>query len=283
MIYKRVFAFAFSVIMACSLTSCQSKTISIEKSPSALTETESSAFLISNSQTTCINVSEVASSSKAVESESTTNSASLTTSPFNPMVWTKSEIIEAYKKAAKESHTSVKSKHSVTLTKISINGEELGGGFDFIKKIISAFISNNTEDTQGITGGYENLVEADVSRAEAYKVGSNTVIEMVMHEQTDGAKADIHGGSVGHAIDVVGDIGAVTNELTELGLPIEISSETTTIHYMNPTIKVIIDGNGKIISGTWQYTVEIKLKDYKAFGADVSSSAIVMDNVITVE
>lgn len=236
--------------------------------------------MIADTQTTYINASEKASDIKAHESESAFASAAV--SAVNPTAWTKAEIIEACKKAAEKSHASVKSSHSVTLTKISINGEELGGGFDFIKKIISTFISNNTEETQGITGGYQKLVEADVSNAKAYSVGNNTAIELILHEQTDGAKADIHGGSVGHAIDVVGDISSVTNELTELGLSIEISSETTTIHYTNPTVKVLVDGNGRIISGTWRYTVEIKLKDYKVFGADVSSSSIVMDNVITV-
>ena len=196
--------------------------------------------------------------------------------------YTKSEIAEAYKNAAIKSHSSVTSQHAVEITKISINGKELGGAFDFVKGIISTFISNNSEDSKGITGGYKNLTDSDIDFARIYKVGNNTAIEMVMNNQTDGAKASVQGGSVGHAIDVVGDISTVTNELTELGLPIEISSETTTIHYTNPTVKVLIDENGKIICGTWRYTVEIRLKNYKAFGADVESSSIVMDNVITV-
>ena len=44
----------------------------------------------------------------------------------------------------------------------------------------------------------------------------------------------------------------------------------------------LVDENGRIIRGTWKYTVEIRLKNYKAFGADVESSSIVMDNIITV-
>ena len=196
--------------------------------------------------------------------------------------WTEAEIVDAYKNAAIKSHSSVTSQHSVEVTKIEINGEELGGAFDFVKGIISTFISNNSEDSKGITGGYKNLSESDVASIKSYKVGKNTAIEMVMKNQTDGAKTDAKEGSVGHAIDVVGDISTVTSELTELGLPIEISAESTTIYYSNPVVKVLIDENGKIIKGTWRYTVEISLKDYKVFGANVQSSSIVMDNVITV-
>lgn len=194
----------------------------------------------------------------------------------------KAEIIEAYKNAAVKSASGVTSQHSVEITKIIINGEELGSGFDFVKKIVNKFISNNTDDTNGITGGYTKLTEDDAASAKAYSVGNNTAIEMVMKNQTDSAKSDIHSGSVGHAIDVVGDISVVTNELTELGLPIEIPSESTTILYTNPVVKVLIDGNGKIIRGTWSYTVEIRLKDYKVFGTNVESSSIIMNNVITV-
>ncbi len=196
---------------------------------------------------------------------------------------TKAEIVELYKNAAVKSKSSVTSQHSAQVTKISINGSELGGAFDFVKKIISSFISDNSEDTQGITGGYMNLSEADVKSIKSYPSGNNTAIEIILNEQIDGAKADVQGGSVGHAIDVVGDISSVTGELTKLGLPIEISEESTSIHYTNPSVKVLVDENGKIIRGTWKYTVEIRLKNYKAFGADVESSSIVMDNAITVD
>ena len=194
----------------------------------------------------------------------------------------KAEMVELYKNAAVKSKSSVTSQHSAKVTKISINGSELGGAFDFVKKIISSFISDNSEDTQGITGGYNKLCEADVKSIKVYPSGNNTAIEIVLNEQVDGAKAEIQGGSVGHAIDVVGDMSSVTGELTKLGLPIEIPEESTSVHYTNPSVKVLVDENGRIIRGTWKYTVEIRLKNYKAFGADVESSSIVMDNIITV-
>ena len=221
---------------------------------------------------------------KTETTEALSESVSETTAVISENIaqWTKAQIVEAYKNAAAKTHSSVTSQHTVEITKIAVNGEELGGAFDFVKGIISTFISDNSEDTKGITGGYKNLTESDVASAKAYKVEKNTVIEMVMKNQTDGAKTNAHSGSVGHAIDVVGDINTLTSELTELGLPIEISAESTTIHYTNPVIKAVIDENGKIIKGTWSYTIDIRLRDYKVFGADVQSSDIVMNNVITV-
>lgn len=280
---KKAWAFFLCLLMLLSFTACK------KESSEDISLTEITNELISDNVTEVF-AEDVGTTNNNEEAEDSTQSASddnpimLTTavSVKDMSEYTKAEIAELYKNAAIKSHSSVTSQHAVEITKISINGKELGGAFDFVKGIISTFISNNSEDSKGITGGYKNLAEADINSAKIYKVGNNTAVEMVMKNQTDGAKASVQGGSVGHAIDVVGDISTVTGELTELGLPIEISSETTTVHYTNPTVKVVLDENGKIICGTWKYTVEIRLNNYKAFGADVESSMIVMDNVITV-
>lgn len=283
MAYKKMFAIILSVLTVLSMTACKDNSVaednrditsnnSVEETTySDINENMYETYLTTEEENT-----DVSSSEQAAELSTTAVSVK------NPATLTKAEIVDIYKKAAQKSSASAVSQHSVTVTKISINNEELGGGFDFIKKIISTFISNNSEDSKGITGGYNNLTESDVYSARAYAVGENTAIEIVLNEQTDGAKGSIHGGSVGHAIDVVGDISTVTDELTELGLPIEISSETTSIHYTNPVVKVLIDGNGRIVKGTWKYTVDIRLDKFKAFGADVENASIVMDNVITV-
>lgn len=281
MFLKKITAFLLSAFMLISLSACGDNAVVddvAEVTSGEIIEEEADEITAAVIQTVPSDLSEEVS----VTTELSTVVQISETSLKNLSEWTKAEIVEAYKNAAIKSASGVESKHAVAITQISINGEELGKPFDFIKKIISTFISNNSEDSQGITGGYKNLTESDVQSAKIYSSGKNTAIEMVMYEQTDGAKGDIHSGSVGHAIDVVGDIGVVTDELTELGLPIEISKENTTIHYTNPFLRVLLDGNGKIIKGTWSYTVEIRLKNYKAFGADVESSSIVMDNVITV-
>ena len=200
----------------------------------------------------------------------------------NPADWSKEQIVEEYKKAAKQSHSSTKTNHEVKITSISVNNGKFEGFFDFIMSIMSKFLANNTEDKDGITGGYNNLVAADVKSAKAYKVGDKIAIEMVMNEQVSGMKEDANSGSVGHAITTVGDISDVVKQFKDLGLPLELNENDTKIYYTNPVVKVLIDENGKIVNGTWKYTVEIKMNNYKAFGKKVDTTSIVMDNILTV-
>jgi len=221
----------------------------------------------------------------ALSGEAHSPSETLSTSApevADPSVWTKSEIIDAYKNAAQKSNSTAKSEQTITFEKISVNNEELGGVFDFVKTIMTKLLANNSTETIGITGGYANLVESDVKSAKAYTVGNNTAIELVMNEQTDGAKSDKLSGTVGHAISTVGDISEVTAQLNDLGLPIKISDEHTSIHYTDPVVKVIIGPDGNIIKGTWSYTVEIRLEDYKVGKSNVENTSVVLNNVIKV-
>ncbi len=280
---KKALAVIISVFTVLSLTACKDNSVNEaqqDASSDNIIEEITGSDFIWEVQATSFDINEE--DTEVFVPEQSLTILSTAVPDNNPSILTKAEIVDIYKRAAQNSTSSVKSQHSVSVTEISINNEELSGGFDFIKRIISTFISDNSEDTQGITGGYQNLTESDVYAAKAYAVGENTVIEMVMHEQTDGAKGNVHSGSVGHAIDVVGDISVVTNELKKLGLPIEISSENTTIHYTSPVVKVLVDSNGRIIKGTWRYTVEIRLNKFKAFGSEVENASIIMDNVITV-
>ena len=84
------------------------------------------------------------------------------------------------------------------------------------------------------------------------------------------------------SINKLSDISGVTQQLKDLGIPLELNNNKTKIHYTNPTVKVVIDPNGKIVNGTWQYTVEIRMDDYKAFGKQVNTTSVIMKNVITV-
>ena len=208
-------------------------------------------------------------------------SAETTLSADDPAEWSTAQIVEFYKNAAAKTTATAKSYREITLKDVSINNGEYESAINFIMPIMSKLISNNSEEVEGITGGFVNLTEADVASAKAYKSGNNVTVEMVMKKQVSGPREDANSGSVGHAITAVGDIGQVVTQLTDLGLPLELSDDDTKIYYTNPTVKVTVDGNGKIISGTWKYTVEISMNNYKAFGKDVKCTSVVMDNKIT--
>lgn len=200
----------------------------------------------------------------------------------NPAYWSKEQIIDLYKNAAKKSNAVAKSEQSITLKSISVNNGEYEGLFEFITPIMAKLLANNSTEKDGITGGFSNLVVSDVSSAKAYKKGNNIAVEMIMNEQTSGARDDSLSGSVGHAITAVGDIYVVTKQLKDLGIPLEFSEKNIKIYYTNPVVKVLINENGEIIKGTWGYTVDINLNNYKAFGKPVNTTSVVMDNTITV-
>lgn len=211
-----------------------------------------------------------------------TNEVTEKPASVNPSDWTKSEIIDAYKKAAENSDKTAKSEKAITMKDFSINNSQYENVIDFVMPIMSKLLANNSTAEDGITGGYQNLSEADVKSAKAYSVGSNTAIELVLNNQTDGPYADALGGSVGHAITAVGDISVVTDQINDLGIAIQISEKDTKINYTNATVKVLIDQDGNIVKGTWKYTVDIQLNNYKVGKSTVEQTSVVMDNVITV-
>lgn len=275
---KKISALIVSFFMIFSFVSCSrvEKENVTQESKSGIAEEITSAIFADEAET-----QEIQSEVSADKTEAST-SETVSEISDDPSTWSKAQIIEVYKKSAKKSHKTAKSTQQVAIKDISVNNGEYKGLFDFIMPIMSKLLANNTSDKDGITGGYDKLVEADVASAKAYKSGNCIAIEMVMHKQTSGPRDDALSGSVGHAITAVGDIGVVVTQLTDLGLPLELSEKDTAIYYTNPTVKVLIDADGKIVNGTWRYTVDIRLNNYKAFGKKVETTSVVMDNTIMV-
>lgn len=290
---KRILAVILSVVAILSLTSCKGNNdISATQESTTFFNSdinETVADSVLNTETTVlVETSEYVSqeSSDTLPSESAealTDSEVTTTQVFDdPADWSKKRIVEEYKKAARKSNSTAKSTQSIAIKEMSVNDGEYESAMSFIKTIISKFLESNSTEKEGITGGFENLVPQDVKSAKAYKNGNGTVIEMLMVEQISGAKEDALSGSVGHAITAVGDIDEVVKDLADRGLPLELSEEDTKIYYTNPIVKVTINDNGEIISGSWSYTVEIIMNNFKAFGQTVEKASIVMENTITV-
>lgn len=289
---KKFSAILLSLITIFSLTSC--------KADDAASVTESSTTIYSDipnetlaesvfyteavvSDTISETYIQQTTQPSAIESPLPATEAETTTEEYdNPAEWSKKRIVEEYKKAATKSNPTAKSTQRITIKDISVNDGEHENVMSFIASIIGKFLESNSTEKDGITGGFQNLVQEDISSAKAYRTDNNTIIEMVMVEQTSGPKEDEFSGSVGHAITAVGDIDKVVKDLSDRGLPLELSEEETTIYYTNPTVKVTINENGEIISGTWSYTVEISMLNFKAFGQNVDKAKIIMDNTITI-
>ena len=288
--FKRLSAFVIAVIMLFSLNACKGN-----EDTSAITETtllnivvyETVTESVLNTETGVVETVVDASAQESVQPITTETTSvideAVTTDSFDdPANWSTKRIVTEYKNAAKKSHSTVKSSQNIALKKISVNDGEYDKAFSFITPIIAKFLESNSTEKDGITGGFENLTTKDVSTAKAYKNGNDTVIEMVMLDQTSGPREDALSGSVGHAITAVGDISTVVKDLSDRGLPLELCEEETFIYYTNPVIKVTINENGEIINGTWSYTVEISMNNFKAFGQTVEKGSVIMENTITV-
>ena len=284
MCFKKYIALILTVVTVFSLSACGKEKTSDNPQKNTTDNTidisqDLTDNIADNTTTSAVDVTDtsVTEPSSVDTSENLSVPANAPTKNNNdPSKWSAAQIVEAYKTAAKKTHSSVKSQHRIEMKEVLVNGKEIG----FVVPIMSAFLKSNETDKDGITGGYNNLTAADVASAKAYKNGSATVIEMTMKKQTSGASEDANSGSVGHAVTGVGDIGAVAKQLEDK-LPLEINYNETKIYYTNPTVKVLIDPNGKIVNGTWQYTVDIRLNNYKAFGQPVDSTSIVMVNTLT--
>ena len=303
MLHKKVIAVVLCFLIAFSLNSCKenedvsatqesttefSNNTNINETVAENVFNTEAAILNTTSEHTTQTVTSPSSTEGAtVSTEADTQAPSAqpqitTTENYDdPANWSKSKIVEEYKKAATKTHSTAKSTQSITLKEIHINNGEYDSAISLVKPIISKFIESKSTENDGITGGFQHLAPGDASSAKAYKNSDGLVIEMVMVEQTSGAKEDANSGSVGHAISTVGDISSVTKDLEDMGLPLEISEEDTKIYYTNPVVKVVINDDGKIISGTWSYTVEISMNNLKAFGKTVDNASIIMENTIT--
>ena len=288
---KRCLTLVMTLLIVFSLSSCKGTedTSLTQESTTIINDyvNETVAESVANSDATISDIAtEQVTQLTTQSAESTvvsTQTQTTTTETFDdPANWSTKRIVSEYKKAAKKSNSTAKSTQSIAIKDMSVNDGEYENAMSFIKTIISKFLVSNSTEKDGITGGFENLVPEDISSAKAYKSGEDTVVEMTMVEQTSGVNEDANSGSVGHAITTVGDISVVVKDLADRGLPLELSEDETYIYYTNPTVKVTINENGEIISGTWQYTVEISMNNFKAFGHNVEKASIVMGNTITV-
>lgn len=273
---KKFILLLFSLLLIVSFTSCSKKDNNIQTEATTNNYTESVSSDTQN-LTTQLN-----------ETTTFNQSTVITTQPQTEIStqqqWTTAMIIDTYKKAATNTHSTAKLQQEITLTDISINNGEgaVNSVLKLIKPIISSVVSGSSTEIDGITGGYTQLIESDLKNAEAYTNGSKTIIKMIPKDQTDSSLVSEHNGTVGHLISVVGDnISGVFDQMSNSGLPIEISKENISAVYFSPSVNVTVNENGLIENGTWKYTVTITLSDFKVSGTTVNNASVTMENVLT--
>lgn len=200
----------------------------------------------------------------------------------NPADWSKEQIVYMYKQAATKSHDTAESSQTMTMPTMVVNDGDgaLGVFINMVKPVIDSVIEKQATTYGGITGGYQKLVPSDVESAKAYKEGKYTVIEMRMVEQTDGLYGDPQEGTVGHAINVLGNVATAVEQFPQFD--IKYKEADIKIHYADPIVKVRINENGMIEKGTWSYMSEIDIKHLAIGSVMVDKAYAEIEYVIVV-
>lgn len=200
----------------------------------------------------------------------------------DPSQWSKEQIVYMYKQAATKSHDTAESSQTMTMPTMIVNDGDGALGFfiNMVKPVIDSVIEKQATTYGGITGGYKNLVASDVESAKAYKEGNYTVIEMRMVEQTDGLYGDPQAGTVGHAINVLGNVATAVEQFPDFDIKYEEAD--IKIHYADPIVKVRINENGMIEKGTWSYMTEIDIKHLAIGSVMVDKAYAEIEYVIVV-
>lgn len=271
---KKMFAILMSLIMLVSFASCNAKK---DPQPEDVKTDPVTETQYINAENTNL--------SAEITTDDTTGTSDVSETsalPDDPSQWTKEEIIEFYKKAADKSNPNAKSKQVMVLTEFIVNDGDGALGFflKILEPAIASVIEKNELEFDGITGGFGALVPSDAKSVKAYKSGNYTVVEMTMHNQTDGLHADQYAGTVGHAITVLGDISRVLAEFPQFDADVE--NADIKIHYVDATLKVKINQNGIIEKGTWKYTCDPEIKHLKISGIMIDKADAKIDYIITV-
>jgi hypothetical protein len=200
----------------------------------------------------------------------------------DPSEWSKDEIVEVYKKAAIKSHPTAKSSQTMVLNKLVVNDGDGALNFflNMLKPVIDTALKNNTTSYNGLTGGFTKLQASDVKSAKAYKQGKYTVIEMTMVEQTDGLYGDAQEGTVGHAINVLGNVADAVEQFPDFD--IKYKEAEIKVHYVKPIVKVKINEKGIIEKGTWGYVSEIYIRHLDISGIMIDKADAEIEYVIVV-
>ena len=200
----------------------------------------------------------------------------------DPANWSKEQIVKFYKQSAAKSHAGAESSQTMTMPKMVVNDGDgaLGGFIKLVTPVINSVLAKQATTYGGITGGYNNLVASDVASAKAYKEGKYTVIEMTMVEQTDGLYGEPQDGTVGHAINVLGNVATAAEQFPQFDIKFEEAD--IKVHYADPIVRVKINKDGVIEKGTWSYTSEVYIRHLQINSITIDKAEAEIDYVITV-
>ena len=193
---------------------------------------------------------------KASQSSDTKNTTKGSTTPSKGLNTNDAAAcIKAYQAAVNATKQFKGGRQNMAL-KGSITADgSLGALLKIAQKPVANALNKNSKDRTDIPGKPSGMQASHMKSASAVTSGNYTTITFNVKDQTQGAKADNHSGSVGCAVGTLGD---VDNAIRELGLSVDYKDGKIELTYTNCKVVVKIDNTtGKIVEGSWAYDVNV--------------------------
>ena len=193
---------------------------------------------------------------KASQSSDTKNTTKGSTTPSKGLNTNDAAAcIKAYQAAIAKTKQFKSGRQNMAL-KGSITADgSLGALLKIAQKPVANALNKNSKDRTDIPGKPSGMQASHMKSASAVTSGNYTTITFNVKDQTQGAKADNHSGSVGCAVGTLGD---VDNAIRELGLSVDYKDGKIELTYTNCKVVVKIDNTtGKIVEGSWAYDVNV--------------------------
>ena len=193
---------------------------------------------------------------KASQSSDTKNTTKGSTTPSKGLNTNDAAAcVKAYQAAVNATKQFKSGRQNMAL-KGSITADgSLGALLKIAQKPVANALNKNSKDRTDIPGKPSGMQASHMKSASAVTSGNYTTITFNVKDQTQGAKADNHSGSVGCAVGTLGD---VDNAIRELGLSVDYKDGKIELTYTNCKVVVKIDNTtGKIVEGSWAYDVNV--------------------------
>lgn len=207
---------------------------------------------------------------KASQSSDTKNTTKGSTTPSKGLNTNDAAAcIKAYQAAVNATKQFKSGRQNMSL-KGSITADgSLGALLKIAQKPVANALNKNSKDRTDIPGKPSGMQASHMKSASAVTSGNYTTITFNVKDQTQGAKADNHSGSVGCAVGTLGD---VDNAIRELGLSVDYKDGKIELTYTNCKVVVKIDNTtGKIVEGSWAYDVNVYANGIKVSVVSVNN------------
>lgn len=207
---------------------------------------------------------------KAPHSSDTKNTTKGSTTPSKGLNTNDAAAcIKAYQAAVNATKQFKSGRQNMSL-KGSITADgSLGALLKIAQKPVANALNKNSKDRTDIPGNPSGMQASHMKSASAVTSGNYTTITFNVKDQTQGAKADNHSGSVGCAVGTLGD---VDNAIRELGLSVDYKDGKIELTYTNCKVVVKIDNTtGKIVEGSWAYDVNVYANGIKVSVVSVNN------------